>query len=126
MPVDAVIDVDYRVPGCPIQPAEFVAVLQKALMGLSDPLPREPMCASCKVAENVCFYDRGIVCLGLVTRTGCGAKCVSLGRPCTGCRGLAEDANLVSARDILAARGIEVSKLSSALELYNTLEEAIR
>jgi coenzyme F420-reducing hydrogenase gamma subunit len=84
------------------------------------------MCASCKVAENVCFYDRGIVCLGLVTRTGCGAKCVSLGRPCTGCRGLAEDANLVSARDILAARGIEASKLSSALELYNTLEEAIR
>jgi coenzyme F420-reducing hydrogenase gamma subunit len=126
MPVDAVIDVDYRVPGCPIQPAEFVAVLQKALMGLSDPLPREPMCASCKVAENVCFYDRGMVCLGLVTRTGCGAKCVSLGRPCTGCRGLAEDANLVSARDILAARGIEVSRLSSALELYNTLEEAIR
>ena len=91
--------VDYRVPGCPIQPAEFVAVLQRALMGLSDHLPREPMCASCKVAENVCFYERGQVCLGLVTRSGCGAKCVSLGRPCTGCRGIADDANLEYARD---------------------------
>jgi sulfhydrogenase subunit delta len=126
LPVDAVIDVDYRVPGCPIQPAEFVAVLQRALMGLTDPLPREPMCAACKVAENVCFYETGVVCLGLVTRSGCGAKCVSLGRPCTGCRGIAEDANLASARDILAARGIDASRLSSALELYNTLEEAIR
>lgn len=126
MPVDAVIDVDYRVPGCPIQPSEFVAVLQRALMGLSDKLPREPLCASCKVAENVCFYEDGVVCLGLVTREGCGAKCVSLGRPCTGCRGLADDANLDSARAILAARGIDVARLDSALTLYNTLEEAIR
>lgn len=125
VPVDAVIEVDYRVPGCPIQPAEFVAVLQRALMGLTDPLPREPLCASCKIAENVCFYDSGTVCLGLVTRTGCGAACVSLGRPCTGCRGLAEDANMASARDIAAARGIPVADFVRALELYGTLEEAI-
>ena len=126
MPVGAVIDVDYRVPGCPIRPAEFVAVLQRALMGLSDPIPRAPLCASCKIAENVCFYERGVVCLGLVTRAGCGATCVSLGRPCTGCRGVAEDANLASARDILTARGIDAGRLTTALELYNTLEEAIR
>jgi len=126
MPIDAVIDVDYRVPGCPIQPSEFVSVLQRALMGLSDNTPREPLCASCKVAENVCFYESDVLCLGLITRAGCGAKCVSLGRPCTGCRGLADDANLHSARAILAEHGIEAARLEAAMQLYNTLEEAIR
>lgn len=124
MPVDAIIDVDYHVPGCPIQPAEFVAVLQRALMGLSDKMPREPMCASCKVQENVCFYTLGQVCLGLVTRAGCGAKCVTLGRPCTGCRGIAEDANLASARLVLAEHGMLESELGRTLQLYNAIEEA--
>lgn len=126
MPVDAVIDVDYRVLGCPIQPAEFVAVLQRALMGLSDRAPREPLCASCKVAENVCFYEGGTLCLGLVTRTGCGARCVSLGRPCTGCRGIAEDANIDSARAILATHGFAPEALDRALGLYSTCQEASR
>ena len=126
MPVDAVIDVDYHVPGCPIQPEEFVAVLQRALAGLSDKMPREPMCASCKIEENICFYTRGRVCLGLVTRSGCGAKCVTLGRPCTGCRGIAEDANLESARSVLAEHGMLESELGRALQLYNAIEEAGR
>lgn len=124
MPVSAVIDVDHRVPGCPIQPHEFVAVLQRALMGLSDRPPREPMCAACKVAENACFYEQGTVCLGLVTRTGCGARCVSLGRPCMGCRGVADDANLDAARALLSERGIDPEALDVALELYNSIPEA--
>ena len=126
MPVDAVIDVDYHVPGCPIQPEEFVAVLQRALSGLSDKMPREPMCASCKIQENVCFYTLGQVCLGMVTRQGCGAKCVTLGRPCTGCRGIAEDANLESARAVLAEHGLLDSELGRSLQLYNAIEEARR
>jgi sulfhydrogenase subunit delta len=126
MPVDAIIDVDYHVPGCPIRPDEFVAVLQRALMGLSDKMPREPMCASCKVQENVCFYSLGLVCLGVVTRAGCGAKCVTLGRPCTGCRGIAADANLDSARLMLAEHGMPASELGRVLQLYNAIEEASR
>ncbi|HSK47764.1 MAG TPA: NADH:ubiquinone oxidoreductase [Coriobacteriia bacterium] len=125
LPVDEVIEVDYHVPGCPIQPHEFVATLQRALMGLSDRPPREPLCASCKMAENVCFYDQGRVCLGLMTRSGCGAKCVSLGRPCTGCRGIADDANLEAAQDLLARRGMRVEDLTDALTLYNSLSEAL-
>lgn len=126
LPVDAVIDVDYRVPGCPIEPAEFVAVVQRALMGLSDNIPREPLCAACKLKENICFYSKGRVCLGLVTRAGCDAKCVTLGRPCTGCRGVAADANIDSARAIAAEYGLDPALLEAALELYNTLEEARR
>ncbi|MDR3686081.1 MAG: NADH:ubiquinone oxidoreductase [Coriobacteriia bacterium] len=126
MPVDSVIDVDYRVPGCPIQPDELVAVLQRALMGLADRPQREPMCASCKVAENQCFYEHGVVCLGMITRSGCGAKCISLGRPCTGCRGVAADANLEYARQVLVERGLDPARLVTALQLYNSLQEAAR
>ncbi len=126
MPVSDVIDVDYRVPGCPIDPLEFVAVLQRALAGLKDRTAVDPMCAACKVAENECFYERGResrVCLGLVTRAGCNTRCISLGRPCTGCRGIAEDANLASARAIVAAHGLSVEEFDARLELYNAVSE---
>lgn len=119
-PVGAVIEVDYHVPGCPIEPTEFLSVLRRALMGLANRPAREPLCAACKIAENACFYETGIVCLGLVTRTGCEARCVSLGRPCTGCRGIAEDANVAAARDIVAEHGLEPSAFDSALDLFNS------
>lgn len=126
MPVDAVIDVDYHVLGCPIDPAEFVRVLQRALMGLADRPAREPLCAACKVAENACFYDSGVVCLGLVTRTGCGARCVTLGRPCTGCRGTADDASISAAEELLSRRGMSPDALHQALSLYNSAREVTR
>lgn len=125
VPVEAIIDVDYHVPGCPIDPLEFVAVLQRALGGLKDHTPPDPMCAACKIAENQCFYERGEICLGLVTRTGCGMRCVSLGRPCTGCRGIAEDANLPSAHAIVAAYGLSVEDFDERLALYNNAREVV-
>lgn len=123
LPVDAVVSVDYHVPGCPIQPEEFVHTLQRALMGLSNRYPDEPMCAACKMAENICFYDKGMVCLGVVTRTGCGAKCVSLGRPCTGCRGVAADANREAVEELLAKRGMSLADLPQRIALYNSASE---
>lgn len=125
MPVSAVIDVDYLVPGCPIDTSEFLHVLSRAVQGLSDRTPREPLCAVCKTKENVCFYERGELCLGVITRTGCDAKCVTLGRPCTGCRGLAEDANLDSAIALIEQRGITAERFMDRARLYNTLEEAL-
>ena len=122
-PIDAVIDVDYHVPGCPIDQAEFLRGLSRVLQGLSDHMPDQMMCASCKVAENVCFLEGGTVCLGLVTRAGCGAKCPSLGRPCTGCRGIAPDANLASAREVFSRYSCDPACLTSALRVYNTAAE---
>ena len=122
-PIDAVIDVDYRVPGCPIDPPEFLRVLSRVLQGLKDDTPDKTMCASCKLNETVCFFDQGQVCLGLVTRSGCAARCPSLGRPCTGCRGVAPDANLDSARDILVRYGQDPAELDRMLRIYNTSRE---
>ena len=123
LPVSAVIDIDYHVPGCPIDPAEFVTVLARAIGGLKDALPEDPMCAICKTRENVCFLDRGVACLGLVTRTGCGARCVSLDRACTGCRGISPEANIPAARAVYEAKGLDPRELDRLFDLYNAARE---
>jgi len=124
-PVSHVIDVDYAIPGCPLDPQEFSRVVQSALLGVKERPCREPLCSICRIMENPCFYLRpqgstSTPCLGLVTRTGCGAVCITRGRPCTGCRGIAEDANLESARDyIRKSNVVPVEDFDAALQLYN-------
>jgi sulfhydrogenase subunit delta len=123
MPVDSVISVDYHVTGCPIDTHEFLRTLSHVLLGMKDRVPDLTMCASCKINETVCFFDRGQLCLGLVTRAGCGALCPSLNRPCTGCRGLAPDANIEAARAVIVASGRPADALENSLRIYNTSRE---
>ncbi|MCL2526214.1 MAG: NADH:ubiquinone oxidoreductase [Coriobacteriia bacterium] len=135
-PVSAVIDVDYTIPGCPIDSGEFSNILQGALLGVNERTEREPLCAYCKIIEAPCFYlMQGIAvtsakaqgaattatpCLGLVTQTGCGALCIGKGRPCTGCRGVAIDANLPAAREFVRKAGRSVEEFDAALRVYNS------
>ncbi|MDH4139005.1 MAG: NADH:ubiquinone oxidoreductase [Coriobacteriia bacterium] len=121
--VTSVIEVDYIVPGCPIDTGEFLKVLSRVLGGLSDKPSEQPMCFACKTRENVCFFEKGEMCLGVVTRSGCHARCISLGRPCTGCRGIAPEANLGAARDVFEQHGFETARSLHAMNLYNTNEE---
>lgn len=124
-PVSAVIDVDSEVRCCPIDPMDFVAALQRALFG-SNRLPdTRTLCSDCKRNETECFYNEGTLCLGLVTRAGCGARCVNLGRPCNGCAGLSPDANLPAARAACAAYGVEVADFDKALEMFNQVNESL-
>ena len=118
-PVKDVIDVDFQVMGCPINPAEFSYILQRAVEGLTDSPHRETLCAECKINENLCFYKEKKVCLGLVTAGGCNSGCVNRGRACTGCRGIAQDANIEAAREFAAKFDLE-DELMSALEVYNS------
>lgn len=124
-PVRDVIEVDYEVPCCPIDPYDFVRVLQKALYG-SNPYERtSTMCGECKRNERGCFYGRGIMCLGMVTRQGCGARCPSLGRPCNGCAGLSADANLDGARRVAERSGIAPERFDQALEMFNQVNPEV-
>ena len=118
-PVSAVIDVDSEVRCCPIDPMDFVAALQRALFG-SNRLPdTRTLCSDCKRNETECFYNAGTLCLGLVTRAGCGARCVNLGRPCNGCAGLSPDANVEAARAACVTYGVAVDAFDKALEMFN-------
>ena len=124
-PVSAVIEVDSEVRCCPIDPMDFVATLQRALFG-SNRLPdTRTLCSDCKRNETECFYNDATLCLGLVTRAGCGARCVNLGRPCTGCAGLSPDANVEAARMACATYGVEVAAFDKALEMFNQVNPAL-
>ena len=123
--VGSVVDVDYEVRSCPVDPLDFIDVLQRVLYGSNKTVPTRTMCGDCKRNETVCFFGKGRLCLGLVTTAGCGAKCVNLGRPCNGCRGLSPDANLTSAREACERYGVSVADFDQALEMFNRTDPAL-
>lgn len=124
-PVSDVIDVDYEVRCCPIDPLDFVAVLQRVLYG-SNRLPQtKTLCGECKRNETGCFYEDGTLCLGMVTSGGCGARCVNLGRPCMGCAGLSKDANLDAARIVAVSKGVSEEAFNTRLEIFNQTNPAL-
>ena len=123
-PVSAVIDVDSEVRCCPIDPYDFVAKLQRVLYGSNRTIESRTLCADCKRNETECFYNESTLCLGLVTRAGCGARCVNLGRPCNGCAGLSPAANLPAAREACETYGVSTASFDKALEMFNQVQLA--
>jgi len=125
-PADAVVPVDYYVRGCPPQPAELVKVIKALLLGKKPDIPNYPVCVECKMAGNVCVFERGMTCLGPVTRAGCNAICVTSGRHCWGCRGLVDDPNVDSEKDILQKYGLTVEQVVEKFKIYNTYAEVTK
>lgn len=121
-PVSDVIEVDSEVRCCPIDPYDFVAKLQRALYGSNRTVETRTLCADCKRNETACFFEGGTLCLGLVTRAGCGARCVNLGRPCNGCAGLSPAANLDATRAACATYGVDVAAFDKSLEMFNQVQ----
>ncbi|MEG0759088.1 MAG: NADH:ubiquinone oxidoreductase, partial [Raoultibacter sp.] len=66
------------------------------------------------------------LCLGLVTLAGCNARCVNLGRPCNGCRGISPDANMESARESVERYGVSVADFDKALEMFNQTNPVLK
>ncbi len=111
-PLDEVVEVDYYVPGCPPSAStieEMVELLLKLKRG-EKPEKRvlasdKSLCYECPRFKSLvrpptinrpheivadqerCFLEQGIVCLGFVTRGGCGARCIKANMPCRGCYG---------------------------------------
>ena len=125
-PVSDVVDVDYAVRCCPIDSYDFIDVLQRALYGSNRRESTATLCGECKLNDRGCFYGRGIMCLGLVTRAGCGARCVALDRPCNGCAGLSPNANLRTAHAVCEEAGIDAARFDKALEMFNQVNPARR
>ncbi len=117
------VSVDYFVPGCPIHPDEFLKVLKSALAGLSYQVPDYAVCVECKFNENVCMYEKGVTCLGPVTRAGCQAWCVSNGNVCYGCRGLVSNPNRSGAEEVLRSYGLDANLIANKMMMYNAAME---
>lgn len=104
-PVDSVVPVDYHIPGCPPPVPVIESFLQSIISGELPVANEMPVCAECRrivrgqipaeikrsykdeINPEECLLQQGFVCLGSVTRAGCGAPCPKAGMPCIGCRG---------------------------------------
>ena len=121
-PISAVVDVDYAIPGCPIDRNEFLAVVKALLLGKKPQIPDYPLCVECKLKGNMCLYQKGKVCLGPVTRAGCGAICPSFGASCEACRGFITNPNDNSMREVLADAGLTVEDITSIYTMFTTYQ----
>ena len=125
-PIEAVVPVDYYVRGCPINTDEFLKVTKALLLGKKPEIANYPVCVECKMAGNVCVFERGMFCLGPVIRAGCNAICITSGRYCWGCRGLVDDPNLDSEKDILKKYGLTVDQVTERFKIFNAYQEVAK
>jgi F420-non-reducing hydrogenase small subunit len=111
-PVDKVIKVDFKLPGCPPPPRMIKEVLVALVSGKEPKLPTKNLCEEChrkhkkitpgdrqfltmkidSVMESdldpdLCFLEQGVLCMGPATRSGCGGRCTHANMPCRGCFG---------------------------------------
>lgn len=123
LPLHRVVKVDYRVPGCPIDGQEFLAVLQALLLEREPELPHFAVCVECKLAEYPCSFDYGEICLGPVTRAGCRAICIEGGGRCRGCRGLVDSPRTSPYHRVLEEHGLSVQEILDQYRTFNIGEK---
>jgi len=116
-PISNFVDVDYYVPGCPPMPFLIVHALKSIVSGKTPLRHQSVVCTECnrkiipakldrlygiyeKEADpEICLVSQGFICLGSLTRDGCGAPCPRAGFTCFGCRGPA-DSLMYRSRDM--------------------------
>lgn len=105
-----VVPVDYFLPGCPPE-AHSIEIAVNAIVSGQLPPPGSVIGADITVCDEClrtksekkirrfyrpqeiipdpdqCLLEQGLFCAGIATRSGCGAKCPSVGMGCRGCYG---------------------------------------
>lgn len=149
--VDEHIDVDIYLPGCPPHPDHIFDVLQSIEKKVPINLPAKSVCDNCpatrngkdpvkklksvldlpawKTSEQIqqgdkCFLEQGFLCMGPVTRDGCGGhsdppRCIMAQVPCRGCYGpVSHDGNQrLAMLNAFASNGIDFSTLKETISM---------
>ncbi|HIJ80319.1 MAG TPA: NADH:ubiquinone oxidoreductase [Desulfuromonadales bacterium] len=138
------VTVDYYVPGCPPESHQIWNVIETILSGELPPAGSTIGCGALTVCDDcdrtkeekrisafrrnyefypereTCLLEQGLLCLGIATRSGCGAPCTKANMPCSGCYG---------APDGVSDQGAKmVAALGSVMDIGDTAglsEEAI-
>ena len=118
-PLQAVVPVDYYIRGCPINKNEFLKVTKAILLEKRPEIPNYPVCVECKLKENTCVFEKGMVCLGPVTRAGCEAACPCYSSGCEGCRGLVDDPNTNAQKEILQKYGLTLEEAVGKFRIFD-------
>ncbi len=124
-PIDTVIKVDHYLHGCPVDTEELLTTLKDVMIGRRPKAPNHPVCTDCKMAGNICVFERGrntklpvTGCNGPVTRGGCKAVCVTYGGTCWGCRGYVDTPNIAAHTETLIKHGLSPVQALASLALY--------
>ena len=118
--VDEVVEVDYKIPGCPIEAKEFTTIVRALLIGKKPEIPEYPVCVECKAKGNPCLWEYDQLCLGPIIRAGCDARCPSAGARCIGCRGYVDNPNVDAAKDVIEKYGLNVDDLQNKMILFGS------
>ncbi len=118
------VNVDYYLRGCPFSRHELLSLVNSVLIGKVWREKTHDVCVECRMREKDCLLDRGILCLGPISRAGCKAICPHNEYPCVGCRGIIEDANLGEFFALLTKKFKMTRKdIKEKLKIYNLYEE---
>lgn len=119
-PVAEVVPVDLALYGCPIDRSQLLEVLTALLAGRRPILPGHSVCGECKRRGTTCLLVAGpTICLGPVTRAGCGALCPGIRRGCFGCFGPSESPNTAALAARLATLGADEDELYRLFATFN-------
>ncbi|MBU7017943.1 MAG: oxidoreductase [Theionarchaea archaeon] len=152
--LNQVVDVDYFLPGCPPTPEMIGEAAAAIFEGNLPPkgtvlAPEKALCEECpleikekKIPEikrpyevipdgKRCLLEQGLICMGINTRAGCGARCIKANMPCRGCMGPTPEvtdqgAKLVSAiASILGVDGEEHMSDEEIEALVNQIKDPL-
>ncbi len=108
--LDQTVAVDYYLPGCPPEAERIWEAIQAIVRGELPPPgtvlgAQTTVCDECPRTRSekkikgfkrtweiipdgeTCLLEQGLLCCGIATRAGCGAKCPQVNSPCIGCYG---------------------------------------
>ncbi len=127
--LDQTVPVDYYLPGCPPEAERIwdaiTAIIEKKLPAPGSVIGADTtVCQECPRVRNekkikkfcrtweiipdeeTCLLEQGIICCGVATRAGCGAKCPRVNSPCIGCYGPNEGVRDYGARLMTALASV--------------------
>jgi sulfhydrogenase subunit delta len=116
--VGDIVPVDFMIYGCPPSKPEIEKIVQAIVLKKEYKYPKYPVCMECKANNNICLYDIGKLCLGPITRAGCGAICANARRGCFGCRGPAEEPNLDQMATIMKREGFTKEQIFERISIF--------
>ncbi|MDR3557224.1 MAG: methyl viologen-reducing hydrogenase [Syntrophobacteraceae bacterium] len=149
--LDEKVKVDIYLPGCPPNPDHVFSALVSLLEGRPVQLPEKSVCDFCPTVREGkggvkklrrflqapqygapgepldkmrCLLEQGILCMGAVTRAGCGGdaktpRCIAARVPCRGCTGpVRKNGNQrFDMLNALASNGVDISSLPESVSL---------
>jgi len=123
--VGDIVHTDLIIPGCPVNKEEFLRIVKELSLGKTPRIPDYPVCVECKLKENICLFDEGVICLGPIARAGCGAICPSNGVRCDACRGTVPNPNKKAMHEVLKKYNYSVHSIIQEMNLFGVNPEVV-